>query len=260
MIAVISPAMNMKIPDRAGLEATRPVFWEEAQKIGGVLASLQPWEFEEWMHVSPKLAAQAFVDAREFAAGREGSPAILTYTGLVYRYIRPLELSGEELLYAQDHLCILSALYGALRPLDAILPYRLEMACRLPIEGKRLYTYWGDRLYTHLFGRREPVVNLASEEYAKAVRRYLEPVDLFLDIQFLVWKNGKLRTITAWAKMARGAMVRQIIKNRWDRPDQLREFEWEGFSFEEALSDEKKYVFVRRALEIGNVSWGEGQI
>lgn len=245
MIAIISPAMNMKLPKETGLDVTRPVFWEDAQRIGNALKQLQPWEFEEWMHVNPKLAAQAFMDARDFSIQKPGSPAALTYTGLVYQYLRPWEFTGEELRYAQEHLRILSGLYGVLRPLDGIQPYRLEMACRLPIEGKRLYSYWGRRLYESLYERGEPVINLASEEYAKTIRRYLRPEDFFLDIRFLTWKNGKHKTITAWAKMARGAMAGSIIRNQWKRPQQLKQFEWEGFAFEEALSDESRYTFVR---------------
>lgn len=243
MIAMISPAMNMQAPIEGDWQITRPEFLEDVKKISGALKKLSPWEFEEWMHISPGLAAEAFVNARDFTISQPGSPALFAFHGLVYRYIHPEEFDREELAYAQEHLRMLSGLYGVLRPLDGILPYRLEMACKLPIEGKRLYQYWGRRLYESLFRNREPVVNLASEEYAKTVRPFLEPGDAFLDVQFLVWRGGKYRTVTAWAKMARGAMVRSIIQNRWETFGQLRDFEWEGFAFEEALSDEKKYCF-----------------
>ena len=243
MIAMISPAMSMKLPGETDWKITRPQFLEDAESISKVLKKLTPWEFEEWMRLSPSLAEEAFVNARDFDISNPGSPAVLTFSGLVYRYLHPEDFSEEERAYAQEHLRILSGLYGVLRPLDGVWPYRLEMACRLPIDGKRLYAHWGRRIYENLFQRGEPVVNLASEEYAKTVRPFLEPGDFFLDVQFLVWRGGKYRTVTAWAKMARGAMARSILKNRWEDVGQLKDFEWEGFAFEEALSGERKYCF-----------------
>ncbi len=243
MIAMISPAISMKIPEKTDWKITRPQFLEDADRINKILKKLSPWEFEEWMHISPGLAVEAFMNARDFDISNPGSPAALTFTGLVYRYLHPEDFSQQELDYAQEHLRILSGLYGALRPLDGIMPYRLEMGCKLPIEGKKLYAYWGRRIYESLFQQGEPVINLASEEYAKTVRPFLSKRDFFVDVQFLVWRGGKYRTVTAWAKMARGAMARSILKNRWEAAEQLKEFAWEGFAFEEALSGKKKYCF-----------------
>lgn len=237
--------MNMKVPAQPHPAASRPCFLRETDAISKVLKQLQPWEFEEWMQTNEKLAVQAFMDARDFQADAAGTPALLTYDGLVYKYIDGARFSKTELAYAQEHIRILSALYGVLRPMDGILPYRLEMKCRLPIEGRSLYQFWHSRLYEHLYRRDTVIVNLASEEYAKAVRKYLGPGERFIDVRFLVWKRGKLRTIVAWAKMARGSMARQIVQNRWDKPEDLKQFGEEGFRFEESLSSEQKYVFVK---------------
>lgn len=111
--------------------------------------------------------------------------------------------------------------------------------------GRGLYQFWHSRLYENLYRTDSVIINLASEEYAKAVRKYLCPEDQFIDVQFLVWKRGKLRTIVAWAKMARGSMVRQIVQNQWDKPEDLKQFAEGGFRFEESISLEQKYVFVK---------------
>lgn len=245
MIAIISPAKNMKVRKERYKNLTDPVFSEKTGQIYEELKKLKPWEIESLMKVNEKIALQAFLDIQNFKNG-DGSAALLTYDGLVFQNVGAGDFTGWDIKYAQKHVRILSGLYGVLGPTDAIHPYRLEMGCKVKIEGQNLYQFWGDEIYRELYKKQDVILNLASEEYAKIVRKYLEGPDHFVDVEFLTMRGGKLRTIVAWAKMARGQMVRYIVKNRIDRPEDIKDFEWDGYEYEPSLSTEFKYVFIRR--------------
>ncbi len=144
---------------------------------------------------------------------------------------------------AQERVRIISALYGVLRPLDAVLPYRLEMLCRHSFAGKRLYRFWGDRIWKNLSQTHpdEPIINLASQEYAKAVIPYAAGKMITCD--FLIPKHGRLVCIATAAKMARGQMARMVVKKRLNHPEELQAFQWGGFTFQPRLSSEYHYTF-----------------
>ena len=245
MIAIISPAKNMKVRKEKQRRLTHPVFSEKTGQIYEELKKLKPWEIESLMKVNEKIALQAFLDIQNFENG-DGSAALMTYDGLVFQNVGAGDFTGWDMKYAQRHVRILSGLYGVLKPLDAIHPYRLEMGCKVKTAGQGLYQFWGDAIYKELYKEQDLILNLASEEYAKTVRKYLEGPDRFVDVEFLTMRNGKLRTIVAWAKMARGQMIRHIVKNRIDRPEDIKEFDWDGYEFEPSLSSESKYVFILR--------------
>lgn len=245
MLTIISPAKNMKIRKRDDLSLSKTAFPKETEEIIKELKKYQPYELETLMKINEKLAVQAFMDIQNFDLHKAGTPAILTYDGLVFKNIDAETFSVEEMEFINMHLRILSACYGAVRPLDEILPYRLEMQCKLKIDDKSLYQFWGDLLYKEVYRENQIVLNLASEEYAKAIRKYAK-YDKFIDVEFLTYRKGKLRTITTSAKMARGQMVRFITKNRIDEPEQIKAFDWNDYEFEESMSNEKKYVFIQR--------------
>ncbi|MBS7006780.1 peroxide stress protein YaaA [Anaerostipes sp.] len=249
MIAIISPAKNMKVRNEKQKNLTAPVFFEKTEQIYEELKTLKPWEIESLMKVNEKIALQAFLDIQDFKNG-PGSAAILTYDGLVFQNIKAADFNGWDMKYARKHVRILSGMYGVLKPADAIHPYRLEMGCRFKPAGQSLYQFWGDEIYKELYREQDVILNLASEEYAKTVRKYLDGPDRFVDVEFLTMRGGKLRTIVAWAKMARGQMVRHIVKNRIDRPEDIKEFDWDGYAYEPSLSTESKYVFIRRDLKV----------
>lgn len=245
MIAIISPAKNMKVRKEKQQKLTDPVFSEKTEQIYEELRKLKPWEIEILMNVNEKIALQAFLDIQDFKTG-DGSAALLTYDGLVFQNINAADFTGWDMKYAGKHLRILSGMYGVLKPADAIHPYRLEMAAKVKIGDRSLYQFWGDEIYREVYKEDHIILNLASEEYAKTVRKFVAPPDRLIDVEFLTMRGGKLKTIVAWAKMARGQMVRHIIKNRIDRPDEIRDFEWDGYEYEPSLSNEFKYVFIRR--------------
>ncbi|WP_461810540.1 peroxide stress protein YaaA [Faecalimonas sp.] len=245
MITIISPAKNMKVVKRDNVSLSRTMFQDKTKQIIEKLKKYQPYELETLMKVNEKLAVQAFLDIQNFDLNKEGTMAILAYDGLVFKNIGAENFSIEELEYVNNHLRILSACYGCVKPLDEILPYRLEMQCKLKLNDKSLYQFWGELLYNEVYKENQIVLNLASEEYAKTIRKYAKQ-DQFIDVEFLTYHKGKLRTITTSAKMARGQMVKFIVENRIDHPEQIKGFDWNDYEFEESMSNEKKYVFIQR--------------
>ncbi len=248
MIAFISPAKKMRPTTMDTITPTQPLFLSQAAALADVLRQLAPWQLESTMKLNAQLALDVFGQFQEFDASRAGTPALLTYDGLQYKNLDARTLSREELLWAQDHAAILSGLYGFLRPLDGVLPYRLEMQYPVPFDGKTLYKLWGDRLYRALFQKGEVVLDLASKEYSKAVTPYLTGHDRMISCEFLVPKGKKLRALATESKMARGQMLRYLIKNKIDDPAELMHFSWNGYCFAPASSTDSHYVFVKTPL------------
>ena len=245
MLAFLSPAKNMKAGSLEGLALTEPVFLEKAQHIASVLKAYAPWQWESIMKISPALAMRAYLNLRAFDEASSGAAALLAYDGLAYWNLNAKDFYLPDFAFASAHLRVISPMYGALRPSDAIQPYRLEMQCGLKIDGKNLYAFWGDSLYQELFRTGEPVINLASAEYSKPVTCYLKPMDVCITCDFLTYRKGKLRMIATNAKMARGQMARLIVKNRLDSPEEIKAFCWDGYAFQKELSRNNKYVFVQ---------------
>lgn len=245
MIAFISPAKKMRPATMEGITPTQPRFLSQASQLADTLRQQSPWQLESTMKINQKIALDVFAYYQEFDASRSGSPALLTYDGLQYKNLDAKSLSLEQLLWAQEHTAILSGLYGVLRPLDGVLPYRLEMQYPVPFGGKTLYELWGDRLYRALFEKGEPVLNLASKEYSKAVTPYLTASDRMISCEFLVPKGGKLKALATEAKMARGQMLRYVIEHKIDDPLDLTRFAWNGYRFAPPVSTDSDYVFVK---------------
>jgi cytoplasmic iron level regulating protein YaaA (DUF328/UPF0246 family) len=243
MLTVISPAKNMQTP-HGEYRCSRPCFGETAERISLLLREKPAWELESILQTSPEIAMHAHAAYQDFGAV-PGMPAMFAYRGLQYSNLNPEKLSADAVAFAQDHLRILSALYGILRPLDAIFPYRLEMQSKLRIDGKNLYQFWGESVRNAIFSTGEVVVNLASEEYAKMISRYLRPADRWITCEFSTVKRGRRRQLPTFAKMARGQMARYLIENRIDSPEGLQGFSWGGYLYCPELSNAARYVFLR---------------
>jgi len=180
------------------------------------------------------------------ALGRRLTPAILAYEGIQYQYMAPRVLETEQLGYLQEHLRILSGLYGLLRPFDGVTPYRLEMQARLPMgECKDLYQFWGGKLGDALAAEAGLVVNLASKEYGRAVEPYLPAGGRFVTCTFGERKGGKIVEKGMLCKMARGQMVRWMAERAVSRPEELPAFSDLGYRFSEADSTERNLVFLK---------------
>lgn len=252
MLIVLSPAKAMNFaPPPVQAPATTPEMAGDIAELAETTRKLTVAQLKRLMDLSDNLATlnrerfQAFDPAME-----DGLQAAFAFNGDVYTGLKARELDRKALAWAQDHVRILSGLYGLLRPLDAIQPYRLEMGTRLKTRrGASLYDFWGDRLAAGLdaalAGHREPViVNCASGEYFGAVDRKALRARV-LDIKFLEGKDGAAKIVSFFAKKARGLMARFAIDNRLERTEDLKAFDLEGYRFQPAASSGAEWVFSR---------------
>lgn len=214
--------------------------------------SLSRSDLSRLMDISDTLADLNYHRFQALAGGlpeTDSKPAILAFNGDVYRGLDASSLDQDELDWAQSHLRILSGLYGLLRPLDGIHPYRLEMGTRLNTRrGETLYDFWGDRISKlineDLSGQQQVILNLASNEYFKAVKtsKLKAPV---VSVDFREEKDGQSKVISFYAKYARGLMARWAIENRAESPEALKSFAVDGYTFQSDQSDDGKLVFSR---------------
>lgn len=244
MTAVLSPAKNMRPFTLQGLPLTQPQMVGKARQLVKILKGFSPWELETLLRVNPELAMKAFAAYQHFETGG-GDAALLAFSGLAFSRLAAQDFTLADFQSAADRVCILSALYGLLRPADAIQPYRLEMQSRLRVDGENLYGFWKDDVYRALLRTEGWVVNLCSAEYARMFEPYLGSRDPFITCRFLSVKRGRLCMPATAAKMARGLMARFIIKNRLDTPRQLCGFEEDGYAFSQDHSSKTEYVFIK---------------
>ncbi len=256
MLFLISPAKALDYETPIQVKThTRPLFVEQAAELVDVMRAKSPRQVAELMDLSDKLAA---LNAARYEAwspkftAKNSRQAALAFDGDVYGGLDAKSLSPDELDWLQQHLCILSGLYGVLRPLDRMQPYRLEMGTRLKTaRGNSLYAYWGSRIADYLNERaradKSPVViNLASEEYFKAVDlKALRP--RVVTCAFEERKADKYKVISFMAKRARGLMVRWAVQHRASTPEQLKGFDLEGYRFEAGPSTPDRFVFRRES-------------
>ncbi|SIP87707.1 hypothetical protein SAMN05920897_10174 [Alkalispirochaeta americana] len=247
MIVLLSPAKTQNFQYHPSVkESSEPRFDREAREIARCLQALSPRELARLMKTSDRLSgetAEAFRLWKEERAPR--LQAIYAYTGEVYRALDAPSISEADILYAQNHLRILSGLYGLLRPLDSISPYRLEMATPLAVgEKKNLYHYWREKITPALGDEGAPVINLASQEYS----RIIVPAMLqgsFITPLFKEDRGDTCKTIAIHAKRARGKMARWIVTNRPQGVEDLQSFCADGYRYRQDLSKPDQPVFVR---------------
>ncbi|OUP10024.1 hypothetical protein B5F34_06025 [Mediterranea sp. An20] len=251
MLTFISCAKTMASHCRLSVpDVTIPVFGQEALETALELAQYSASELGAMLHVGDKIAAENRLRFHDFCSPSTPSmPALCAYTGAVFKRIAPSDFSAEDFHFAQQHLLITSFLYGLLRPLDLIKPYRLEGGVCLPGKGGiSMFDYWKPRL-TDFFietvrNSGGILLNLASGEMKDLFCwKQVEHEVRVVTPEFQVWKVGKLKTVTVYAKMCRGEMVRYLIKNRVDTPDAMRDFTWEGFRLDESRSTADHWLF-----------------
>lgn len=252
MIALISCAKTMETKQKAPSvpRLTVPEFDDLARKNAFALSKYSAEELARALCVNAKIAAENKLRYDDFfVPGRRPMPAICAYTGMVFKHISPSDFSVEDYEYAQGHLFITSFLYGLLRPLDGIRPYRLEGNVCLPENGGvSMFDFWKPRLTEFFIGevkrRGGVLLNIASAEMKNLFDwPRVEQAVRVVTPEFRVWKDGALKTTTVYAKMCRGEMARFMLKNRIEHPDDLKSFEWEGFSFEPELSSGDRLLF-----------------
>lgn len=249
MLAVISPAKSLDFErPYPPLQASEPVFAEDASKLAASAARLSARKLGELMHISEQLSKLNADRFRSFGTAPE-RPAIFAFTGDVYKGFEVKSLDDEAIRFAQDHLRILSGLYGLLRPLDNIRPYRLEMGTNWAPRRKSLYDYWGTRIATRLARDAEVaggvIINLASKEYWRAAATHLPAPLRVIDVDFRERGPDGLRFNTFAGKRARGMMARFICEHRLVEPETLKNFDSDGYVFEDSGSDHHRWLFTR---------------
>ena len=251
MLTVLSPAKKLDFEGTAlKIDATTPDFIAEAYSLSRIAKQLSVAELQKLMHISEALATLnhgRFQDFAEVPTPEQVKPAALAFNGDTYAGLQADSLSADDLTYAQGHLRLLSGLYGLLRPMDNIQPYRLEMGSRLATErGKTLYQYWGSRL-AEAINEIEPdtLLNCASVEYFKAVDAKALTAQIVTPV-FMEEREGVAKIVSFYAKKARGMMARFVVQERVDRPEGLRDFISGGYAFQPALSEQGRMVFTRK--------------
>jgi cytoplasmic iron level regulating protein YaaA (DUF328/UPF0246 family) len=255
MLIVLSPAktLDFESPIKVN-KTTEPDFIPRSAELISTLRTMPPAQIGSLMSISDSLAqlnvARYASWSKKFTADNS-RPAVLAFDGDVYEGLDARSLNARQLDWAQKHLRILSGLYGLLRPLDLMQPYRLEMGTRLATKrGKDLYAFWGDQITEALnesltVAKAQALVNLASEEYFKSVkpakldRPVITPV-------FEEWKGGGYKIVSFFAKRARGLMARYAIEHKLSKPEQLKDFDSEGYAFDAKASNEARWIFRRR--------------
>lgn len=255
MLLFLSPAksLDFETPPQV-TTCTQPAWLDRSAILIRQLRALSPADIANLMDLSDPLALLNFNRYADWSlpfTPQNAKQAVLAFDGDVYDGLAAKTLSAADLDFAQQHVRILSGLYGMLKPLDLIQPYRLEMGTKFKNEaGKDLYAFWGETLLDAINAElaampRAVAVNLASEEYFKAAigRKFqgqlIQPV-------FEDWKGGKFKIISFYAKRARGLMTRYAILNRLEHPEDLKNFDYDGYAFAPEVSDEKSWVFRRR--------------
>ncbi|MCM5569690.1 peroxide stress protein YaaA [Burkholderiaceae bacterium FT117] len=256
MLIVLSPAKTLDYDTPPTTDRhTTPAFLDQSEKLAQRMREFDPAALAELMSISDALAALNVARFAEwslpFAPGR-AKQAVLAFAGDVYDGLDAKTLDAAALDWTQDHVRILSGLYGLLRPLDLMLPYRLEMGTRVANErGRDLYAFWGDRLAAAISGEldshdRPVLVNLASDEYFKAVapKALRHPV---VQPVFQERRGGAWKIVSFSAKRARGAMTRFAIDERIDDAEGLKDFDRDGYRFDAEASDDRRWYFRREA-------------
>ncbi len=254
MLFVVSPAKNLDFEQPPTVsEFSQPEFLDDAQALVDVCSELSPAKLSSLMSISDKLAG---LNAARFASWsvpfdkENAKQAVLAFNGDVYTGLDASSLNSADLAFAQQHMRILSGLYGLLRPLDLMQAYRLEMGTKLTNpQGKDLYAFWGDKLtkklndtlHTH---EQKILINLASNEYFKSVKKKQLNARIITPI-FKDAKNGEFKVISFYAKKARGLMARFIIQNRLTDYQKLKEFDLGGYQYSEQMSSGDQWVFTR---------------
>ncbi|QGZ54277.1 peroxide stress protein YaaA [Paraburkholderia acidiphila] len=264
MIIVLSPAKSLDYDTPAHVEThTIPDFVDDAAELIAGLRRLSPQQIGSLMSISDPLARlnfQRYADWSKQFSQTNAKQAVLAFNGDVYEGFDAKSLSLADLDYAQQHVRVLSGLYGLLRPLDLLQPYRLEMGTRFEnARGKDLYAFWGERI-THALNAQiernrdvasksaSVLVNCASNEYFKAVKPKKLAVPVVTPV-FEDWKGGRYKIISFHAKRARGLMARYAVENRVAEPEGLKAFDVEGYAFDADASNDSTYVFRRRIAE-----------
>lgn len=251
MKILLSPAKLMDLEHQTDWKTTKPQFLEHSKTVMETMKQMSSDDLQKLMKISPAIAEENVERNTHWTIKpkkKQAIPAALAFKGEVYRGLDAETLSEEGQVYLQNHLFILSGLYGLLRPTDEVMLYRLEMGSRLNVEGsKNLYGFWKTHLTDFMnkqLKKEDIILNLASNEYVKVLDRKTLKAPVY-DVDFLDYKNGELKKIMVYFKQARGAMARYCADNQVETIEEVKNFDSGGYRLDSNLSEEFKLVFTR---------------
>ena len=256
MIIVLSPAKTLDYEFESNHEHSVPIFLSQSSKLINNLKTKEPKDIASLMGLSDKLATlnfdryQSWSPAKKVSA--DSKPSMLVFKGDVYQGLQAEDLNNSQMKFAQKHIRILSGLYGILRPLDLMKPYRLEMGTKLETsEGKNLYEFWGDKVQKNVLNelkdqKSDLLINLASKEYFTVLGKLPEDINVVTPT-FKDYKNGNYKIISFFAKKARGLMAKWIIQNKVTNFEDLSGFDVDGYKYSKAESTATVPVFLRKS-------------
>ena len=249
MRIIISPAKQMRVDTDLFTCSELPPFMQKTEVLMQWIQSLSYEEQKKLWACNDKIAQE---NAERFAhmdLRKNLTPALLAYDGIQYTYMAPSVFEDGQYDYVQEHLRILSGFYGVLKPMDGVVPYRLEMQAKAAVAGhKNLYDFWGDSLYREVMDESRILINLASKEYSKCIEKYLGPSDCYITCIFGEPEGGRVVQKGVYAKMARGEMVRFMAGIHAETAEQMKDFNWSGYQFDDVRSTDREYVFVRTKI------------
>lgn len=247
MRIIISPAKQMRVDTDTFACRELPDFMEKTEVIRAWISGLSYEEQKKLWACSDKIARENALRFADMDLKSNLTPAILSYDGIQYTYMAPAVFEDGQYTYVQEHLRILSAFYGVVRPMDGIVPYRLEMQAKGgPGTYRNLYDFWSDDLYRGAMDDSRVMINLASKEYSRCIEKYLQPGDRFVTCVFGELEGQKVVQKGVYAKMARGEMVRYMAGIKAEEPEAMKSFNWSDYQFDESRSSDQEYVFIRQ--------------
>lgn len=249
MRIIISPAKQMRVDMDSFACIGLPVFLDKTEKLKAWISGLTYEQQKALWACNDKIAQQNAERFAQMDLRKNLTPAILAYDGIQYTYMAPAVFEDGQYEYVQAHLRILSGFYGVLKPMDGVVPYRLEMQAKVSSidQCKNLYDFWGDSLYQEVRDDGGIIINLASKEYSRCLEKYLQLEDRFITCIFGEPKGDKIVQKGVYAKMARGEMVRFMAGIHAEEPGQIKAFNWSGYHFDPGRSSDTEFVFIREA-------------
>ena len=246
MKMIISPAKKMRVDTDSMETVGVPVYVKETGRLLEVLRGYSLGELQKLFAANEDITRLNYERYQDMNLEERLTPAVLSYVGIQYQSMAPGVFTSEQWEYVNRHLRILSGFYGILNACDGVVPYRLEMQAKLPVDGCRdLYEFWGDRLYRELVKEDQVIINLASKEYSKAVEPYIEKDVTFLTCVFAEEQAGKPKVKATAAKIARGTMVRWLAEHQVQDVEKIKEFDEGGYRYCGEMSGEREWVFLK---------------
>ncbi|MCR5651646.1 MAG: peroxide stress protein YaaA [Lachnospiraceae bacterium] len=245
MKIIIAPAKKMRQADDSISYKGLPVYLDDTKVLLKWLQGQSYSELKKLWKCNDSIAELNYERLRDMDLYKRLTAAILAYDGIAYQYMAPNVFENSSFSYVEENLRILSGFYGVLKPMDGVVPYRLEMEAKTNVEGKNLYEFWGRKLYDEVIDDSRIIVNLASKEYSRCIEKYLEPEDRFITVIFGNMENGRIIQKGVYVKMARGQMVRLMADKNVRDPNELKKIDVLGYRYNGNVSDEETYCFVK---------------